>query len=146
MTKDQELLLTIRERDEARAERDSLLAVIHRDGGHYAGEHGVTKAVADAHATWAAVVRERDDARAEEEAKALGAKLSEAQACLAFERVTVAELKLEVERLRGALKLLWEEATDESRCAVERSAGDYAHHLSNPCRELVRALVTEGDK
>lgn len=70
----------------------------------------------------------------------------EAQACLAFERVTVAELRAEVERLRSALKLLWEEATDESRCAVERSAGDYAHQLSTPCREFVRSLVTEGDK
>ena len=56
------------------------------------------------------------------------------------------EARAEVERLRSALKLLWEEATDESRCAVERSAGDYAHQLSTPCRELVRSLVTEGDK
>ena len=54
-----------RERDEARRDLGEILAVIHRDGGHHTGEHGVSKSVADAHATWAAVVRERDDARVE---------------------------------------------------------------------------------
>lgn len=48
----------------AEQERDDLLAIIHRDGGHYVGEHGISKAVADAHATWAAVVFERDALRA----------------------------------------------------------------------------------
>lgn len=42
-----------------------ILAVIHGDGGHYTGEHGISKSVADAHATWAAVVRERDELRAQ---------------------------------------------------------------------------------
>lgn len=44
----------------AEFERDDLLAVIHRDGGHYLGEHGVSKAVADAHATWAAMVARKE--------------------------------------------------------------------------------------
>jgi hypothetical protein len=53
------------ERDEARRELGEILAVIHRDGGHYTGERGLSQSVADAHATWASVVRERDEARAE---------------------------------------------------------------------------------
>jgi hypothetical protein len=53
------------QRDEARAELGEILAVIHRDGGHHTGEHGISKSVADAHATWAAVVRDRDEARDE---------------------------------------------------------------------------------
>ncbi|MBK8260179.1 MAG: hypothetical protein IPK80_02445 [Nannocystis sp.] len=54
---------SLRERAEtAERERDNLLAIIHRDGGHHTGEHGVSQSVADAHATWAAVVRERDAA------------------------------------------------------------------------------------
>jgi hypothetical protein len=55
----------VRERDEARRDLGEILAVIHRDGGHYTGEHGISKSVADAHATWAAVVREREEAQAE---------------------------------------------------------------------------------
>ena len=55
----------VRERDEARRDLGEILAVIHRDGGHHTGEHGVSQSVADAHATWAAVVRERDEAQAE---------------------------------------------------------------------------------
>jgi len=51
------------ERDEARRELGEILAVIHRDGGHYTDKHGISKSVADAHATWADVVRERDEAR-----------------------------------------------------------------------------------
>lgn len=31
----------------------NLLAIIHRDGGHYAAEHGIKKAVEDAHKVWA---------------------------------------------------------------------------------------------
>ena len=53
------------ERDEARRDLGEILAIIHRDGGHYTGEHGISKSVADAHATWAAVVREREEAQAE---------------------------------------------------------------------------------
>lgn len=44
----------------ARRDLGEILAVIHRDGGHHTGEHGVSQSVADAHATWAAVVLERD--------------------------------------------------------------------------------------
>jgi hypothetical protein len=49
-----------RQRDEARRDLGEILAIIHRDGGHYTGEHGISKSVADAHATWAAVMAERD--------------------------------------------------------------------------------------
>jgi hypothetical protein len=66
-----------RERDEARRELGEILAVIHRDGGHYTGEHGISKSVADAHATWADVVRERDKAR--EDATNYFAKIGELQ-------------------------------------------------------------------
>ena len=66
-----------RERDEARRDLGEILAVIHRDGGHYTGEHGLSQSVADAHATWAVVVRERDTARAEVER--LRAALAQAQ-------------------------------------------------------------------
>jgi DNA repair exonuclease SbcCD ATPase subunit len=50
----------IKQRDEARRDLGEILAIIHRDGGHYTGEHGISKSVADAHATWAAMVAERD--------------------------------------------------------------------------------------
>ena len=56
-----------KQRDEARRDLGEILAVIHRDGGHYTGERGISKSVADAHATWAVMVRERDEARAEVE-------------------------------------------------------------------------------
>lgn len=36
------------ERDELHRQLCNLLARIHRDGGHYADRHGLTKAVADA--------------------------------------------------------------------------------------------------
>jgi|GEM_PF-1808032 len=55
------------DRDRVERQLNDLLAIIHRDGGHYTGQHGITKAIADAHATWAEVVRERDEARAEVE-------------------------------------------------------------------------------
>lgn len=32
-----------------------LLAIIHRDGGHYVAEHGIEKAVRSAHEVWAAL-------------------------------------------------------------------------------------------
>lgn len=54
-----------RERDEARHALHEILAVIHRDGGHYTGEHGIAKSVEDAHAAWAAMMREIDKLRAE---------------------------------------------------------------------------------
>jgi hypothetical protein len=42
-----------------------ILAVIHGDGGHHTIKVGVAQSVSDAHATWAAVVRERDELRAQ---------------------------------------------------------------------------------
>ena len=44
----------------AEAERDDLLARIHRDGGHYVLEHGVKKACADADLIVANLYAERD--------------------------------------------------------------------------------------
>ena len=55
----------VRERDEARHTLHEILAVIHRDGGHYTGNHGIAKSVEDAHAAWAAMMREIDKLRAE---------------------------------------------------------------------------------
>ena len=57
----------------------------------------------------------------------------------------VACLRDEVKELRKALALLWEEATDESRCATEALPGVYEHWLSMPCRTVVQALL-KGDK
>lgn len=58
----------IRERAEkAEHERDDLLARIHRDGGHYAVEHGVDQALADADKIVADLFGERDELRAENE-------------------------------------------------------------------------------
>lgn len=39
----------------------NLLAIIHRDGGHYFEEHGAAKAVADAHLIWGQLQAERDE-------------------------------------------------------------------------------------
>lgn len=39
----------IRTRDEVHQQLMNLLAVIHRDGGQYVGEHGVAQAITDAH-------------------------------------------------------------------------------------------------
>ena len=55
------LVDAVRERDEARRDLGEILAVIHRDGGHYTGEHGISRSVADAHAAWAAVMRQLDE-------------------------------------------------------------------------------------
>ena len=55
----------VEERDEARHALHEILAVIHRDGGHYTGKHGIAKSVEDAHAAWAAMMREMDKLRAE---------------------------------------------------------------------------------
>lgn len=51
----------------------------------------------------------------------------------------------EVERLRSVLRLLWEEATDEERCANERAPGCYSHALSQPTRKAVEAALKEGE-
>ena len=45
---DCEAVRLIKERDELRDKLFNLLAIIHRDGGHYIMEHGIDKAVADA--------------------------------------------------------------------------------------------------
>lgn len=42
-----------------------LLAVIHRDGGHYQSQHGDEKAVDEAHMIVARLLTERDEARAQ---------------------------------------------------------------------------------
>lgn len=46
-----------RERDEARHDLDNLLAIIHRDGGHYVARHTRAQAIEDAHQEWARVVQ-----------------------------------------------------------------------------------------
>ena len=97
------------ERDEARRDLGEILAVIHRDGGHYTGEHGISKSVADAHATWAAVVRERDEARVEaDSARAIYEMASE----VADQR----ERDAEVRGARWALEI----ALDPSRWPVSK--------------------------
>ena len=50
------------------------------------------------------------------------------------------------DRLRSVLRLLWEEATNEERCANERAPGCYAHAFSQPCRAAVEAALKEGDQ
>jgi hypothetical protein len=62
-------LKVVEERDEARRALREILAVIHRDGGHHTGRFGITQSVADAHATWAAMVAERDELKAKLEAE-----------------------------------------------------------------------------
>lgn len=56
-----------RERDEARQQRNDLLARIHRDGGHYTGRVGIEQSMEDAHEKVATAYGERDEARAEVE-------------------------------------------------------------------------------
>jgi hypothetical protein len=92
-----------RERDEARRDLGEILAVIHRDGGHYTGEHGISKSVADAHAAWAAVVRAREKAQAE--LAFLRKEYGEAESSTLFEaqRNQVEALKAENERLQRLL-------------------------------------------
>ena len=51
-------------RDELRAELQNLLAVIHRDGGHYTAEHGLEKSVQDAMRLVPELRAERDELRA----------------------------------------------------------------------------------
>lgn len=45
-----------RERAELLQELGNLLAIIHRDGGHYMSKHGVKKAIEDAHTIWAGLI------------------------------------------------------------------------------------------
>jgi len=39
-----------------------LLAIIHRDGGHYRAQHGTQVAVADAHKIWGELLQQLDEA------------------------------------------------------------------------------------
>ncbi|MFN8681249.1 hypothetical protein ACDP63_08860 [Paracoccus sp. P2] len=62
----------LRRAEKAEAARDAnakwlgeLLAVIHRDGGHYQSQHGDEKAVDEAHMIVARLLTERDEARAQ---------------------------------------------------------------------------------
>jgi len=111
-----------RERDEARRDLGEILAVIHRDGGHRTGERGLSQSVADAHATWAAVVREREEAQAE----------------LAFLRKEYGEAESST-LTRDALELklqVMEQQRDEERKhhdalrAVWVAASDWLNHLA----------------
>lgn len=95
------LSLVAAERDAARRDLGAILAVIHRDGGHHTGEHGLSQSVADAHATWAVVVRERDEARAQ--VKAWQAEELARRTERDTARAEVDRLRAEVERLRTAL-------------------------------------------
>lgn len=93
-----------RDRDEARRALGEILAVIHRDGGHHTGEHGITQSVADAHATWAAMVQERDGARDDAERirrKAIAAQSERDHALVEF--MLLQTRFREVERERDAL-------------------------------------------
>jgi len=100
-----------RERDEARQERNNLLAIIHRDGGHHTSEVGITKSVADAHATWARVRRERDEFRARFHVENRHLRIENAR------------VRVEVARLRAALEVVphkWMEHEDrpEKLCGL----------------------------
>ena len=141
------------QRDEARAERDSLLAVIHRDGGHYIGEHGVTKAVADAHATWAAVVRERDEARAARDH--FKEQLRERAGALLDARAAVERCHNDLRMADAAMRAHARTVAERQREACARaivqakpSASAETQSVLETARFVVRAtpLVTEGDK
>jgi hypothetical protein len=116
-----------RDRDEARRALGEILAVIHRDGGHHTGEHGITQSVADAHATWAAMVQERDGARDDAERirrKAIAAQSERDHALVEFMLLQTRFREVERER-------------DEARTEVERlrsligssTRDDEAHEL-----------------
>lgn len=53
-----------RELDGAKFNLGNILAVIHRDGGHYQGEHGGKKATDDAISAWANLMTDIDAAHA----------------------------------------------------------------------------------
>lgn len=50
----------VRDRDEARRQLGELLAIVHRDGGHYQSLHGDEKAVADAHLVWGELISQAE--------------------------------------------------------------------------------------
>lgn len=49
-------------REKAERRLGDLLAIIHRDGGHYTNAHGVAKSVEDAHLVWADLTRKLEAA------------------------------------------------------------------------------------
>jgi hypothetical protein len=71
----------IRELEAERSACADLLAVIHRDGGHYAGQHGVVKAATDAIAIVHQLTAERDQykKRADEYAQLATRRANEAR-------------------------------------------------------------------
>jgi hypothetical protein len=64
------------------------------------------------------------------------------KACKDAEGV-VSELRLKLDAATHALGLLYEETTDPSRCTVELCAGDYRHHISEPCRLAVKKALRQ---
>ncbi len=50
------------ERDEALAHLKNLLAIIHRDGGHYAEQHGLKKSAQSAHLVWVDLITKAEQA------------------------------------------------------------------------------------
>ena len=49
----------------------------------------------------------------------------------------------QLESAKAALRLLWEEATDNERCSNEVAGGLYQHHISEPCRAAVKSALGE---
>jgi hypothetical protein len=64
------------------------------------------------------------------------------KACKDAEGV-VSDLRLKLDAATHALGLLYEETTDPSRCTVELCAGDYRHHISEPCRLAVKKALRQ---
>lgn len=64
------------------------------------------------------------------------------KACKDAEGV-VSDLRLKLDAATHALGLLYEETTDPSRCTVELYAGDYRHHISEPCRVAVKNALQQ---
>jgi hypothetical protein len=62
--------------EEAQRSLGNLLAIIHRDGGHYQAEHGTTKAVEDAHLIWAELMTAAEEAQRERDEYSYQASLA----------------------------------------------------------------------
>lgn len=60
----------------------NLLAIIHRDGGHYISEHGIDKAIDDAHLKWAKLIVLKDAMEEEFKAQPITYRESRLQAAL----------------------------------------------------------------
>ena len=85
------------------------------------------------------------DTCCEEEAKALEAKLSEVRACLAFERVTVAELRADVERLRADNADLLARL-DAAAFAVQHGIREVAERQREACATACERVLTEAER